>query len=88
MNTAELKYGITSTYKHKLDEERMAWLTNRTRRSVGQTLFLFQLVDGDFEKLKRLETQIKNCHFSGSPIDKETVDEVLSMQPKSVWFNL
>lgn len=84
----ELQYGKTNTYKYQLDKDKLNWLTDRTNRSNGQTLFLFQLVDGDFEKLKRLEMQIKNCHFSGSPADKETVDEVLAMQPPSEWFVL
>ena len=88
MDKNNLKYGQTKTYKHELDKERLNWLTDRTNRSNGQTQFLFQLVDGDFEKLKQLEMKIKNCFYSACPADKETVDEVMNMQPKSEWFSL
>ena len=84
----ELKYGKTETYKHKIDKERLNWLTERTNRSNGQTQFLFQLVDGDFEKLKELEVKMRNCFYFGCPADKETVDEVMNMQPKGKWFSL
>jgi len=82
------KYGLTKTYKYELDKERLNWLTDRTNRSNGQTQFLFQLVDGDFEKLKQLEMKIKNCFYSACPADKETADEVMNMQQKSEWFSL
>ena len=84
----ELKYGKSSTYKYEIDDERLNWLTDRTNRSNGQTKFLFQLVDGDFEKLKQLEVQIKNCLYNGCPADKETVDKVLNMEPYKNWFSL
>lgn len=88
MPTLELKYGQLRTYKHSLDNERLNWLTSKTNRSNGQTLFLFQLVDGDFDKLKQLEMNIKNCFFNGSPADKETAERVLSMNPRTEWFSL
>lgn len=83
-----LKYGHTNTYKYYLDTERLNWLTDRTNRSNGQTQFLFQLVDGDFEKLKQLETHMKNCLYSGCPGDKEQVERVMKMNPKLACFNL
>jgi hypothetical protein len=84
----DLKYGQTKTYKYELDKERLEWLTDRTNRSTGQTQFLYQLVDGNFEKLKQLEVQIKNCFYSACPADKRTVDKVMSMQQKSDYFSL
>jgi hypothetical protein len=84
----ELKYGQTKTYKYELDKERLNWLTDRTYRSNGQTQFLFQLVDGDFKKLKQLEMKIKNCFYCSCPADKETVEEVMNMQSKSEYFSL
>jgi hypothetical protein len=74
--------------KYTLDKERLNWLSDRTNRSNGQTQFLFQLVDGDFEKLKELEVQIKNCFLFYCPGDKECVEEVMKMTPKSDYFKL
>ena len=84
----ELKYGNTKTYKHELDKERLNWLTDKTNRSNAQTLFLFQLVDGDFEKLKKVEAQIKNCFYFACPSDKDELNKLMSMQPKSTYFSL
>lgn len=66
----------------KLDDEQLNWLTNRTNRSNGQTQFLYDLVDGDFEKLKQLEMQLANCLVNYCPADMETVDMVMTMKPK------
>lgn len=84
----ELKYGKTKTYKYELDKERLEWLTDRTNRSKGQTQFLFQLVDGDFEKLKQVEVQIKNCFYSACPSDKDELNRLMTTQPKSDYFSL
>lgn len=69
-----------------LTDEQVKYLTEQTNRSKGQTNFLYDLVDGDFEKLKELETNIKNCFVSYCPGDKEEVEKVLKMKPKSRWF--
>ena len=79
----ELQYGKSNTYKYELDKERLDWLTDRTNRSKGQTQFLFQLVDCDFEKLKQLEMQLKNCFCFYCPDNKEAVEEVMRMQPRT-----
>jgi D-hexose-6-phosphate mutarotase len=84
----EVKYGHSETYQYNLDKERLNWLTDRTNRSNNQTQFLFQLVDGDFEKLKALEVQVKNCFVFYCPGDKEAVEEVMKMTPKSDYFKL
>ena len=70
--------------EYKLDKEQLDFLTKRTNRSVNQTQFLYQLVDGDFEKLKQLEMQLKNCFCFFCPADKESVEEVMNMKPTSV----
>jgi hypothetical protein len=57
--------------------------TNRTNRSNGQTMFLFELCDNDFNKLCKLETQIKNCFYFGCPADKDELENVLNMTPKT-----
>ena len=84
----ELKYGNTKKYKYELDKERLNWLTDKTNRSNSQTLFLFQLVDGDFEKLKEVEMQIKNCFYFACPSDKDELNKLMSMQQKSTYFSL
>ena len=72
----ELKYGYTITYKYELDKERLTRITDITNRSEGQTQFLFQLVDGDFEKLLLLEKQLKRLSYC--PGDKEEVDKIMN----------
>lgn len=83
-----LKYGDTSNYKYKLEEDELKWLVSQTNRSVAQTQFLYNLVDGDFEKLKQLEEKLKNCFVSYCPGDKETLQKVLNMVSKSDRFKL
>lgn len=65
-----------------LEEEKMRWLTELTGRHPRQTQFLFELVDYDFEKLKLLESQIKNCFVFSCPGDKEEVERVMKFTPK------
>jgi len=84
----EPKYCQKSTYSYELDKERLDWLTDKTNRSRQQTQFLFQLVDGDFDKLQKLEVQIKNCHYNSCPADRESVECVLNLVPKSNFFKL
>lgn len=84
----ELKYGHKKTYKHYLDKERLNWLTDRTNRSNAQTLFLFQLVDGDYEELKKLEMQLKNCFCHYCPADKEEVSKVMKLEQRSKLLEL
>ncbi len=78
----ELKYGNKETYKYDLDKEELELLSNETKRSNSQTLFLFQLVEGDLEKLKQLEAQLKACFVFYCPDTKEEVKAVLKMDPK------
>ena len=84
----DVEYGKVETYKCTLDREQLNWLTDQTNRSNAQTLFLFQLVDGDFEKLKQLEIKIKNYHHCSCPNTKEEVEEILKWESKSNWFTL
>ena len=78
----ESEYSDTSpVYEYKLDEETVKELTEKTNRSKNQTQFLFNLLDGDLQKLKQLENQLKNCLVSYCPSDKEEVEKVFSLQP-------
>jgi hypothetical protein len=85
---AAVKYGQSSTYPFELDKERLEWLSDKVNRSKGQTQFLFQMVGGDFEKLKALEVQIKNCFVRYCPAYFEEVEKVMALVPKSNWFTL
>ena len=62
--------------------------TDVTNRSKAQTNFLFDLCDGDFQKLVRLEEKIKNNFLGYCPGDKEEVEKILAMDDESGWFNL
>jgi hypothetical protein len=62
--------------------------TDVTNRSKGQTNFLFDLCDGDFQKLVLLEEKIKNNFLSYCPDDKEEVEKILAMEDESGWYNL
>jgi hypothetical protein len=72
-------------YKNKNlrdNQELLDLLTTLTNRSKQQTLFLFDLLDGDFDKLVLLEEKIKKNFLSYCPGDKEECEKVLSMDFK------
>jgi hypothetical protein len=73
---------ILNIMTHKLEKELMDWLTDKTNRSPHQTQFLFDLLDGDYEKLLALELQLANCMVNYCPGDLEAVEEVMKMTPK------
>ena len=68
--------------------EKLKELTKKTNRSFRQTQMLYDLVDKDFEKLKKLEVQIKNCFVNYCPATKNEVDKIMKAKPKSDYFNL
>ena len=62
--------------------------TNKTNRSLGQTKMLLQLVNNDWQKLKYLEMQIKNCFYFACPTHNDEVDRIMHIIPKSKWFKM
>jgi uncharacterized protein YlaN (UPF0358 family) len=84
----ELKYGKPSTYLHEMDKEQVDFVSTKFNRSKTQVQFLFQLVDGDFDKLLQLEVQMKNLFVSYCPSDKEEVRKIMEKKPTSTWFSL
>lgn len=84
-----MKYSFESTYSFPLlDKERLEMLTRQTNRNARQTQFLFQLVEGEFEKLVELEEQIKNCFIAGCPSRKTEVEHILSLTAKTNFFKI
>lgn len=61
-----------------LDNERLNALTSFSNRSNGQTQFLFQLLEGDYDKLALLERKIKETFCSYCPDTKDEVEKILS----------
>ena len=84
----ELKYGKPSTYPYEMDKDKLDFVSNKFNRSKSQVQFLYQLVDGDFEKLLQLEVQMKNLFVSYCPGDKEEVEKLFQIKPTSNWFSL
>lgn len=62
--------------------------TNITNRSINQTKFLLELLDGDFMKLIELEEKIKNNFISYCPGDKESVQRILDMDYGKYWWRI
>lgn len=75
----KIVYAKTNTYKFDLDfdEDNPRELVKITNRRKSQTLFLFQLVDGDFKKLVNLEKAIKETNTSYCPMNKKEVGNIL-----------
>jgi hypothetical protein len=82
-----LEYGQSNTYLHELDKERLEWITHQTRRGNNQTQFLYQLVDGDFEKLKQLELKLQNNFIHYCPSTREQVEEILNKPNSHILLN-
>ena len=71
-----------------LDEDLLIRFVKSTNRSKAQTNFLFELCDGDFQKLVLLEEKIKNNFLSYCPKNKDEVENILNMEDEAGWFNL
>jgi hypothetical protein len=69
-------------------DEKLELLSNKTNRSYNQTLQLFELCDRDYEKLGLLEVQLKNCFCFYCPGDREEVNNVMQLTPKTDRFKL
>ena len=72
----------------KIEQDQLEWLTQLTNRSFEQTQFLFDLCEGDFLHLCKLEEKIKNLHFTQCPNTKADIQNILSTKNTKNWFNL
>lgn len=74
------KYGDTNTYKYKLKKEYLDALSTVINRSSSQTLFMYQLVDGDMTKFFELIYKMKKNFINYCPGDMESLEEILKMK--------
>jgi len=61
------------------NSELLDLFTDLTNRKPFQELFLFDLLDGDFDKLVELEEKLHRNYLSYCPGDKEECEKVLAM---------
>lgn len=59
----------------------------KTNRAKHQTEKLFDILDGDYNKLVDLEQKIKNCFITYCPFSKEECDKILKMSNKIDDYN-
>ena len=83
-----VKYGDVSSYSFRLEKEKLDFIVERTNRHPMQVQFLFQLVRGDYEKLKELEEKLKNNFIPYCPSTFSEVERILYQREKSKWFKL
>jgi len=69
----------------QINEELIEGFTNLCNRSKGQTNFLFDLCDGDLQKLAMLEERIKNNFIWYCPGDKEEVERIMKLPNKGYY---
>lgn len=82
-------YGRTNTYPFEpMDKKILEYVSTKVNRSVGQCEFLFQMVNGDYSKYRKLEENLKNCFLDYCPSTYEEVEKVLNMVSKSNYFSL
>lgn len=73
------KYGDTNTYKYKLKKEYLEALSTVINRSNGQTLFMYQLVDGDITRFFELVYKMKKHFINYCPGDVDEVNKILNL---------
>jgi hypothetical protein len=73
------KYGDTNTYKYKIKKEYLEALSTVINRSNGQTLFMYQLVDGNMTMFFQLMYKMKKYFVSYCPGDVEEVNKILNL---------
>jgi hypothetical protein len=74
----DLIYGNPETYKYKMSDDILIGFSSIFNRKTHQTMFLFQLVDGNIEKLWLLEMAIKNRFYFRCPENKEEVEKLMA----------
>jgi hypothetical protein len=75
----ELKYGRTETYKYEINTVLLKSISDKVNIHQSQVLYLYQLVDGDIDKLKLLILQMKRNFINYCPGDKNEVYNILNL---------
>lgn len=83
MDNYKIKYG--STLKYSLDAETITYLVYHTNNSHYQLNWMYNLVNGNIDKLKLLIYKIKNNFIYYVPSDVKEVNHILSLNSKE-WF--
>lgn len=73
----KLTYGDKNSYKHQITEEQIKTIQKINNRKDHQINWLYQLVNGNFDDLIKLENIIKT--FNYCPGDKKTVKRLLKL---------
>ena len=63
-----------------LSDEQLKILLSITNRSVKQNQMLFQLLNGNFKRLEKLEKQIKKHFIFWVPTTKKEVKKIMSLK--------
>lgn len=74
-----VKYSNRNTYFYSIDKFRLDSIVKTTNRSTTQTEFLFQLVDGDIDRLLLVELFFKNNHINGCPSSKKELKSICNI---------
>jgi hypothetical protein len=70
--------------KDKLYKSVINRLSTVVNRSIGQTKFLLELCEYDFENYCMIEEKIKRCLISYCPGDWHEITKILDMKDKTV----
>jgi hypothetical protein len=71
----------------KYEKMLLDYVSDMTNRSLGQTLFLFELCEYDFNKLCQLEEKLKNTFASYCPGDKKSVEDTLKLDDRTDYWS-
>lgn len=77
---------MENKYQYTLNPLLLDDISTRTNRSIGQTNFLFNLLNGDLKKYLELESKIKDNFISYCPSTTEEIEYVLSLPMKNRWY--
>ena len=64
--------------KNELKDDQLKYLTSTYNRSKNQLQFLYDLLDGNFDKLLLLHEKIKEKHINYCPGDIDEINNILN----------
>ena len=75
------------TVAENIAQQSLEWLTSRTNRSIGQTLFLWEIL-GDWKLLLELEEAIKVFQYGGGPCPSDFGEAAYLIGKLRTWKRL